>query len=227
MTTSKVDVMYLATTGASKEQAESIWSKLQAIPEGTSPADIWDELTGGVLNPSVPFPVHELLFRVVFGEWDNPQGPPPAWRPTSEQIAQSNITAFSDKTGRRSFDDLYRWSTRHRAEFWGHVIVALGIRFHKEPERVLDESGGPEAARWLPGARMNIADSCFTAPADRAAVIFQAEDAAPQTMTYGELDRLSNRVANSLRAIGIGVGDAVAIDMPMTVEAVASYLGIV
>jgi len=227
VTKSKLDVLYLATTGASKEQAESIWSKLQAIPEGTSPADVWEELTATVLTPSVPFPVHELLFRTVFGGWDHSQGPPPAWRPSAEQIARSNITAFCTMTGRRSLDDLYRWSTLHRAEFWGNVIVALGIRFRKEPERLLDELHGPESARWLPGARMNIADSCFNAPADRNAIVFQAEDASLKTMTYGELGRLSNRVANSLGTIGIGVGDAVAIVMPMTVEAVAAYLGIV
>jgi acetyl-CoA synthetase len=227
VTSSKLDVLYLVTSGASQDQAHAIWSKLQAIPEGTPPEGVWEELTRTVLDPSVPFPVHELLFGVVFDQWDRSQGPPPVWRPSPEQIAQSNITAFCNATGRRSFADLYRWSVQKRAEFWGHVIVALGIRFHQEPARVLDDSRGPEYARWLPGARMNIAESCFRAPSDRAAVIYQAEHSEPQTMTYGQLDRLSNRVANSLRALGVVAGEAVAIDMTMTVEAVACYLGVV
>ena len=46
-------------------------------------------------------------------------------------------------------------------------------------------------------------------------------------MTYAELHRLSNRIANSLVAYGFSPGDAIAIDIPMTVEAVAIYLGII
>jgi acetyl-CoA synthetase len=225
--TMKLDRVSLVTAGASKVQAASIWNALQAVPAGASPAEVWSRLTSSALDPTVPFPVHELVFRSVYAQWDHSQGPPPAWRPTPEEIAQSNIADFCRKTGRRSFEDLRAWSASHRAEFWGNVIVALGIRFRVEPRHVLDDSGGPESARWLPGARMNIAESCFNAPAERTAVIYQVEDAEPRRVSYGQLDRLSNRVANSLRAIGLGAGDAIAIDMPMTVEAVASYLGIV
>jgi acetyl-CoA synthetase len=217
----------LIEAGASAEQAESIWCKLQAIPARTSPPDAWAELTASVLVFSVPFPVHLRLFRSVFADWDRRHGPPPAWRPASDVIAQSNITAFCKTTGQAGFDELREWSVRHRGEFWRHAIETLGIRFDEDPSLVLDESTGPESARWLPGARLNIARSCFGAPPDRAAIVFMAEGSTPGTVTYGELDRLSNRVARSFQSIGIKPGDAVAIDMPMTVEAVAAYLGIV
>ena len=60
-----------------------------------------------------------------------------------------------------------------------------------------------------------------------AAVVYQREGGDIERLSYDELDRLSNRVANSLPAIGVKCGDAVAIAMPMTIEAVAAYLGIV
>ena len=47
------------------------------------------------------------------------------------------------------------------------------------------------------------------------------------TLTYGELERLTNRVANGLVDLGLKQGDAVAVDMPMNAESVGIYLGIV
>jgi len=46
-----------------------------------------------------------------------------------------------------------------------------------------------------------------------------------QRLTLAELDRLTNRVANGLVARGFKRGDAFAVDMPMTMESVAIYLG--
>ena len=47
------------------------------------------------------------------------------------------------------------------------------------------------------------------------------------TMTYGELNALTNRVANGLVDVGFRPGDAIAVDMPMHAESVAIYLGII
>jgi len=46
-------------------------------------------------------------------------------------------------------------------------------------------------------------------------------------MTFRELQELTNQVSNGLIELGYKAGDPVAVDMPMTVESVAIYLGIV
>jgi acetyl-CoA synthetase len=46
-------------------------------------------------------------------------------------------------------------------------------------------------------------------------------------MTFAQLRELVNRVSNGLIENGFKLGDPIAIDMPMTVESVAIYLGIV
>ncbi len=61
----------------------------------------------------------------------------------------------------------------------------------------------------------------------KTAIIYMPEGGKVGRVTYGELDALSNRVATGLTARGIDAGEAVAVCMPMTVEAVAIYLGIV
>jgi acetyl-CoA synthetase len=46
-------------------------------------------------------------------------------------------------------------------------------------------------------------------------------------MSYGELEALTNRVANGIAEAGIRPGSAIAVCMPMTRESVAIYLGII
>jgi acetyl-CoA synthetase len=131
------------------------------------------------------------------------------------------------RAGVHSYKDLHRWSVQRREEFWATVIERLNIRFQKPFSRVLDLSDGVENPRWLVDAQLNIVESCFMAPADSPAIIHQAEGGELKTMSVGALEKLTNRVAASLRSCGFTPGDALAIIMPMTAEAVSIYLGII
>ena len=111
-------------------------------------------------------------------------------------------------------------------EFWEHLTRRLGIRFACPYDAVADLTD-LRAPRWFPGARLNVAQSCFNAPANAMAIVHQAEDGPPAGVSYRELRALANRVANGLRAAGYRPGDCIALDLPMTVQAVAIYLGIV
>src|SRR5205807_5044922 len=48
-----------------------------------------------------------------------------------------------------------------------------------------------------------------------------------RAMTYGDLERLSDRVAGGLASVGLAPGEADGLLMPMTIEAVAALLGII
>jgi acetyl-CoA synthetase len=126
-----------------------------------------------------------------------------------------------------SYPELHAWSAQHRAEFWDMMIRRLGIRFREPYTQLVDLSQGAEFPKWLVNARFNIAESCFQAPDDAVAIIAQPEGGSLFIWTYGELQALSNRVANGLSNAGFQPGDAIAIAMPMTAESVAIYLGIV
>jgi len=198
--------------------------------KGTSAAAVarlWGRVSHEVLSPEVPYAVHSYLYRTVLSDWDVSQGPPPAWTPTEREIEESNIAAFSKKVGLSSVHELHRWSADNREEFWEEIIDALGVKFRSKPSAVVDLSLGIESPLWLPDAQMNIAESCFQAPEDAPAIVHQAEGGKIETTTYGELDRLSNRFAGGLAASGLPRSASVAIVMPMTLEAVAAYLGVV
>ncbi|HEX3857942.1 MAG TPA: AMP-binding protein [Verrucomicrobiae bacterium] len=156
-----------------------------------------------------------------------PESPPPAWTPTPEFINTTNVAWLMRRAKVDSYEALHKWSVQNREEFWKLVIERLEIRFQKPFSRVMDLSDGVENPRWLVDARFNIVESCFAAPADSPAIIHQAEGGALETMTVGELKKLTDRVASSLKRCGFKPGDALAIIMPMTVEAVAIYLGII
>ncbi|UCG50708.1 MAG: AMP-binding protein [Candidatus Latescibacterota bacterium] len=217
----------LSRLGIDATMSREILDKLNAIPRDTPPAAVWREVSRSVLSADIPFVVHSLLFETIFASWDHSHGPPPVWIPSEQEIRSSNVAAFCKKANISRVSDLHAWSAENRSAFWETVVDILGIRFRKSPKAIVDLADGIEMPRWLVGARLNIAESCFQAPGDALAVVYQPEGGAIQRATYAQLDRLSNRVANSLLELGIKHGDRIAIAMPMTLEAVAAYLGIV
>ncbi|WP_437193806.1 AMP-binding protein [Planctomicrobium sp. SH527] len=150
-----------------------------------------------------------------------------SWVPTEDVLAKSNIAWLMQHTGIQSPEALHQWSVSNRDAYWATAVGRLGVRFREPYQSVLDISDGVENAHWFTGSRLNIVESCFTAPLDSPAIIHQSEDGSLQTMTVGELAELSDQVAANIVRIGIETGSAIAILMPMTAESVAIYLGII
>lgn len=213
--------------GVEKNVAAAMLQEINQWLSSLPAAKCWQRLTQHILKPNCPFPLHELLYKTTFSDWDARQGMPPAWFPSDEQIQATNIAALMNDLQISSYSELHAWSVQNRAEFWKVMIQRLGIRFRQKYTEIVDLSRGVEFPQWLVGARFNIAESCFQAPEDNPAIVFQQQGSSLSTLTYGELHALTNRVANGLVDFGFRPGDAVAIDMPMSVESVAIYLGII
>ena len=148
-----------------------------------------------------------------------------AWHPDKDVIENSNIHAMMLQNGFDDYPDFWKWSARNKPDFWEQTITNLGIHFDRKYDQILDLSSGVENAKWLSGAQMNIVDSCFQNDQDATSVVLQEENGPIQRISQVELLHLVNRVANSLVLEGLSPGDRVAIDMPMTLEAVCIYLG--
>ncbi|HIF01722.1 MAG TPA: AMP-dependent synthetase, partial [Fuerstia sp.] len=153
--------------------------------------------------------------------------PDPIWLPDPETTQRTHIAAAMQARGFASYEQLYDWSVAEPEEFWAYVLDTLCIHFDRQPLSVLDLPTGPMSPEWLPGARLNIAESCFTSKAGSCAVIEGSPDGSRRELTYARLRGLANQVARGLLAQGIQRGEAVAVFMPMTAESVAIYLGIV
>ena len=206
--------------------------QLAACGLGAAEVDRWVDLLAGLgggpeddwrkaveqLRPDHPFPLHRLVYEAIYGAAGGP-----VYFPSSAAIERAHVTDLQMELGLGSYEELYAWSIRERVAFWEKTVQRLGIHFKNECKELLN----PGSGGWLAGAELNIAESCFQAPAEQPAIIYQREGGAPARMSYGELEALCDRVAHGLGALGLRPDDRVAIDMPMTAEAVAIYLGAV
>lgn len=187
--------------------------------------ECWQQMTQHLLKPNHPFALHQLLYETTFAQWK--EGLAPAWFPSHAQIQATNMTALMQERGIESYTALHQWSIQNRSAFWDVMIQRLGIHFQQPYTQVVDLSKGIESPQWLVNAKLNIVESCFQVTDHTPAILFQSEDGSFQQWTYQKLHALTNRVANGLGNLGFHPGDAVAIDMPMTAESVAIYLGII
>lgn len=214
----------LVALGLAAGPAATLLAGLAALPAGLSAPERWRRISKELLVPEHPFALHWLLYERNYQGWDHAAGPPPAWLPERRHLEESNLGRLIRRKGFAGYSELHAWSIARREEFWAEMVDRLGIRLARPCRRILE--GGPEHPRWLPGAELNIAESCFKGDRERPAVLFYEEGGGRGVLTLGELDRLSNRVALGLAGRGVRPGDALAVDMPMTAESVALYLGI-
>ncbi|MFV1963989.1 MAG: AMP-binding protein [Pirellulaceae bacterium] len=215
----------LTDRGLPPSQAEAFVAAIGKLDQGMTPGEVWQWITRNLLRPEHPMGVHEHLHRAVFAEWDPANGPAPAWYP--DDPASSNIAWLMRKAGQETYRDLHAWSVARPREFWAAMVERLEVRMSTPFTTAVDLADGPEHPRWLVGAKLNVADSCFRAPEDSPAVIYKPEDGALEYLSVAQLRSLVARVAHGLAHLGTKAGDRVAIDMPMTVESVAIYLGAV
>jgi acetyl-CoA synthetase len=132
--------------------------------------------------------------------------------------------------------------------FWDTLPEYLGIEFYEEYDQVRDDSGarrapddasgdaasrdGPQFTDWYPGGELNVAHNVVDRWAEpeapernRVATIWEGEDGEVREVTYHELARQTNMVANELEARGVGTGDTVGLYMPMVPEVVSILYG--
>jgi acetyl-CoA synthetase len=153
------------------------------------------------------------------------------WRPSPEQIQNSRLGRFMAQHGIGSLDALMQRSIDDIAWFWEAVLQDLGIQFYEPYTAVVDLSRGLPWARWCVGGRLNVVHNCLekwrgTPTQNRVALRWEGEEGGTRLLTYGDLDREVNRLANGLRALGLGKGDVIGLFMPMVPEIAIALLAI-
>lgn len=160
------------------------------------------------------------------------------WQPTGEYL-KCRAADFMQMHGIGDWRELVARSTSDIEWFWRAALDYMGVIWDKPYSRLLNVSGGFEWAQWFEGGELNIFGNCLlwqlekgrrngsrvSVGADHPAIIWEGDDGASRTLTYGELYDLSSRVAALLSALGINSGDAVGIYMPMVPEVIAVLFG--
>lgn len=153
------------------------------------------------------------------------------WRPTAEYVDGAHLTEFMRRHDIADFAELMRRSNADVEWFTDAVLRYLGIEFYEPYRQAVDLSQGIERPTWCVGGMMNIVHNCIdkyigTPTENEPAVVWEGEEGATRTLTYGELYREVNVAANALRSLGLGKGDAIGLYMPMTPEIVVALFAI-
>lgn len=147
-----------------------------------------------------------------------------SWIPDKNTIENSNIHKAMEQHRFNDYNVFWNWSVEHKEEFWEATVEHLGIKFKKKYRQIVNLDNGVTQPQWLYGSELNIVDSCFKNSPSATAVVYQAEKGPLKKLTQSGLEALVNKIANSFADQKVFTGDCIAIDMPMTVEAVAIYL---
>src|ERR1044071_5171277 len=154
------------------------------------------------------------------------------WRPTPEFARGTRLGRFMARHG-DDVDALAAFHTRSIDDpewYWRAVSEDLGLVWSRPFTQVLDVSRGLAWPRWFLGGTLNLTANCvdrhLAARRDEAAIICESEDGSVRTLTFGQLHTEVNRLANALKALGVGAGDAVGIFLPMSPEAAIAVLAV-
>jgi acetyl-CoA synthetase len=153
-----------------------------------------------------------------------------SWHPDRDYLENSNVARLMRRLGVATADELRARSVADVGAFWDAVVDDLGIPFRTSYTQVLDLDRGIPWPEWFVGGGLNVAEACLgrwagTTP-DALAVVHEAEDGTVRRLTYAQLDEQVARLRGALRARGIGRGDAVALYLPMTPEAVVAVYAV-
>lgn len=192
-------------------------------------------LISGFLTPDDSFEIHKALYENNYSDHGEVC---PAYVPHEGDICRTNIWKMMESLNIDCYQDFYKYSIANPEEFWHNCIQELKVPFRVPYSTVFDSTSSPHGVKsveYLRDAQFNIVDACFSRrEKSENALIFASEtDATIQTVSFGELEKQCNRIANSLvkpkaeGGLGLSKGDAVGICMPMTTEAVAVYFGII
>ena len=150
-----------------------------------------------------------------------------AWTPSAEQIERSRLRHFMRSLGASYLDGLQSIARRDPQRFWSEVADDIGVAWTRRFDVAMDTSEGIPWTRFWVGGRLNLASSVdrwAAAASERAAIVWEGDDGAVRTLSYGELASEVARAAAALVALGVGAGDAIGLCMPMIPETAALFL---
>lgn len=154
---------------------------------------------------------------------------PPLWTPSTQQIADSRMSAFarSVEAGEglvfRDYNALHEWSCQSGGKFWDRLWDFAGIIGEKGERIVVDEDKMP-GAQYFPDARLNYAENLMKYKGDSEAIVFRAEDKSESRVTHDELHAMVSRFQQAFIADGLQKGDRIAAMMPNMPETIAAML---
>jgi acetoacetyl-CoA synthetase len=156
--------------------------------------------------------------------------PKELWRPTPDQIEQSNLKAFmrwlevAKGLIFRDYQSLWAWSVARTAGFLGGIMGLFPHSGHKPYDTVWDAEKMP-GTKWFSGSTLNYAEHIFKgAVPHQPAILFQSERSPLQEISWHALENEVGALQAFLREAGIEKGDRVVGFLPNIPQATTALL---
>ena len=152
------------------------------------------------------------------------------WKPSKDQINSSQLEAFRLQVNSRfnlkieNYSELHSWSISNIKDFWKAIWGFMAIKCSSNYNQVVDDENKMPGAKWFDGLLFNFAENLLRIKSDKAAIIFQSENADSKIISYNELYDEVEKVASTLRKMGIKNGDRIVGIMPNLPETVIAML---
>ncbi|MBI5057213.1 MAG: acetate--CoA ligase [Nitrospirae bacterium] len=133
---------------------------------------------------------------------------------------------IKDNAYLRDYQKIYKQSIKDPDEFWAKTASELHwIKQWKTVSAIKKPSH-----KWFVGGKLNITQNALdrhlsTWRRNKVALIWLCETGEEKIITYHQLYRAVNKMANGLKSLGVKKGDRVVIYMPLTPEGIISMLG--
>jgi len=128
----------------------------------------------------------------------------------------------------KQYQEMYERSIKDPSRFWSEIALTFYWKEKWNPTEVcsenLDVTKGPVQISWFKGGKTNI---CYNAVdrniesgnGDKIAMYWEGNEPGQDAkLTYSELLEKVCQLANYLKSVGVGKGDAVIIYLPMLLE---------
>ncbi len=136
--------------------------------------------------------------------------------PPEDFVKNANVKNYEEEYARFKEDPEKFWASVAEELFW-----------YEKWEKVLEWNY--PYVKWFVGGKTNITVNALdrhvkNGKRNKVAFFWEDELGNEKVVTYGELYKLVNKLANALKAAGVKKGDRVVIYMPLVVEQVAAML---
>jgi len=152
-----------------------------------------------------------------------------SYKPSAAWIQKCHLQNFLQKTGCKNQAELFDKARQDLDWFWKQALPDIGIEFDKNYTQLLAE--GLPFPKWAKDAELSIPHHCIDRHLqkrkDAPALIFEADQEGQSvTWSFADLHSHSSAIAQMLLEAGAKPGDRAALLMPMSLEMVAAFFGV-
>ena len=156
-------------------------------------------------------------------------GDPIIWRPRPDDLECSHVARLMRRHGLADAAALRRRAASDPEWFYPAILEDLGVEWFTPYRQLADRSRGLPWTEWFVGGRLNLVHNVLdrhlaAGRSDQLAVIAEDDDERLVTLTYAELHERVCRLASGLAGLGVALGDAVGIYLPMSADVAVALL---